>query len=276
MKVYEFDQFKDFFEFQLREKSRDKKGQKISTLQVLAQSLGYSSASSLSMIASGERLPSRALLESLFEAWKVPQSERERIRLKVAIERRERKGAGSSQLISKFNQLAPYHKIDLKQFNLVRDWYVLVIKILAGTPSFQDDPVWISRALGKKISPAQAKKALKLLLDSNLLGRDPLTQKILPIVESTETTHDIPSEAIRENHKGMIQLALEAVDEQSVEQRHLNSLSLQFDVKSLSLAKLRILDFVKKFNEEFSSDSSDQVYQLNVQLFEHSNVRNEK
>ena len=274
MKAYDFDFFKDFFEFYLREKSINAQGRKTTTLHNLAKKLGYNSPSSLSMISSGERLPSQALLESLFNEWKISETERERIRLKVEIERKNRKGKSSSHLISQFNRLTPFHKIDLKHYNLIRDWYVLVIKVMVSSPHFDEDPLSISLKLRKKVTPAQVKKALHTLVETGMLTRDPVTQKLIQVVDKTESSHDIPSDAIRENHKSMLQRAGEALEEQSVEQRHFNSLTLQFDPKDKEAAKKRILDFVTSFNDEFHAEKSDQVYQLNVQLFEHSNGGN--
>lgn len=274
MKAYDFNSFKDFFEFYIQKNLVDENGQKKSTLNDLAKKLGYNSASSLSMIASGERLPSSHLLESLFEEWKLSTAEKQRIRLKVEIEKRKRKGKESAHLITQFNKLAPYKKIDLKNFHVINDWYVMVIKVLASTPDFSEDPQIISQKLRKKVSAAQVKKALALLEETHLLVRDPETGKLKPSQDRTETTHEIISEAIRQNHKSMMKRAVESVEEQAVEQRHLNSLSFQFNPKALPKAKAKILNFIKEFNEEFNSDKSNQVYQLNVQLFEHTNGGN--
>lgn len=274
MKTYEFDTFKDFFEFHLREKSTDEQGRKKTTLNELATKLGYSSPSSLSMVASGERLPSPALLESLLNAWQISKTEQKKVKLQVEIEKRSRQGKNHSHLVSRFNQLTPFHKIDLKYYNLVRDWYVLVIKVLASCSDFNENPIAISQKLRKKVSVFNVKKSLDLLIETGMLVRDPNTQKLKPSVNLTETSHELASEAIRENHKGMIQRAYEAVEEQTVEQRHFNSLTLQFDMAQIPEAKKRILDFVKNFNAEFNSNKSIQVYQLNVQLFEHSNGGN--
>lgn len=273
MKTYEFEQFKDFFEYHLREKSVDSRGRK-TTLQRLAKKLGYNSPSTLSMISSGERLPTEPLLDALFKEWKITDTDRDRIRLKIEIEQKQRKGKKISHLVAKYNRLTPYHKIDLKNYNVIRDWYVLVIKLMASSPDFNEDPVEISLALRKKVTPAQAKKALQLLLDTGLLQRDPLTHKLIPTEANTETSHELASEAIRENHKGMISRALEAVEEQSVQQRHFNSLALQFDASKMTEAKKRILDFVSAFNDEFGSDTANQIYQLNVNFFEHTNKGN--
>lgn len=145
---------------------------------------------------------------------------------------------------------------------------------MAGSSDFNEDPFEISQALRKKISPAQAKKALQLLLDTGLLQRDPVTKRLIPTEANTETTHELASEAIRENHKGMIARSLEAVEEQTIQQRHFNSLALQFESKKMAAAKKRILDFISAFNDEFGSDTSNQVYQLNVHFFEHTNKGN--
>lgn len=273
MNTYEFDQFKDFFAYHLREKSIDSRGRK-TTLHRLAKKLGYNSPSTLSMISSGERLPTAPLLDALFKEWNISVTDQDRIRLKIEIEQKQRKGKKISHLIAKYNRLTRYHKIDLKNYNVVRDWYVLVIKLMASSPDFNEDPVEISQNLRKKITPAQAKKALQLLLDTGLLQRDAVTKKLVPTDVNTETTHELASEAIRENHKGMIARALEAVEEQSIQQRHFNSLALQFEPRKMAAAKKRILDFISAFNDEFGSDTADQVYQLNVHFFEHTNKGN--
>lgn len=273
----QFDSFKDFFEYNLKEGSLDRNGKKVLTLQELAEKLGYNSASTLSMVAKGQRLPSNSLLEALFQEWKVSSEERERIRLNLEIEKRKKKGKPVFNLASRFNDLAPYHKIDLTGFKLIRDWYVMVVKLLVSGRGFKDldgDHVAISRRLRKKVSPKQVKDALGLLEEAGMLKRDTRSGKLKPVAENTETTHEISSEAIRENHRGMMNRALEALEEQSVAQRQFNSVALQFDSENLPLAKKRILDFVKRFNEEFGSDESDQVYQLNVQFFEHTDQGN--
>ncbi len=271
---HQFDSFKDFFEYNLKEGSMDRNGKKVLTLQELAEKLGYNSASTLSMVAKGARLPSNSLLEALFQEWKTSATERERIRLNVEIERREKKGKPVFNLATRFNSLTPYHKIDLTGFKLIRDWYVMVIKLLASGRTFEEDPIAISRRLRKKITPKQATQALELLEETGLLKRDRRTGRLKPATENTETTHEITSEAIRANHHGMLNRAIEAIEEQSTEQRQFNSLALQFESENLPAAKKRILEFVKKFNEDFGSETADQVYQLNIQFFEHTDQGN--
>ena len=230
IKSYQYTQFKDFFEHQLRENTYDQKGKKITTLQSLANKMGYKSPSLLSMIAKGHRLPSRPLMEALFNEWNIEKRQRELVKLRVEIEKKLSKGKSTSPLLSQLSMLAPeeqYHLIDIDQFNSIRDWYILVLRVLVDTPNFNEDPVVISRRLRRKITPAQAEKGLELLQKIRLIERNPKTGRLQTTTGSTESSHDVPSEAIREHHKGMLQKAIESVDEQSVEQRHLNSLTFK-------------------------------------------------
>lgn len=271
MESFDFFSFKDFFDYHLRRYHFDESGKKSLTLKEFAEKLGYNSPSLLTMIAKGERLPSESLLQALFKAWKIPPKDREKIKLLVQIEKRILKGKDNFELAQRLNQISKIEKIDLKKFELISDWHILVIKILVGTPDFKEDPQWISQKLRRKISPRKAEQAIQLLLKLGYILRDPVTQKLSVASEVTETTHEIPSEAIRNNHKGMIQRALESVDEQNHKNRSLNSLALQFNKANLPKAREKLLNFIHEFNLEFSDDNSKDIYQLNLQLFEHTN-----
>lgn len=270
VKVYNFESFKDFFHFHLNLKNIDGDGRKNRTLHEIALDLGYSSPATLSMIANGERLPSKVFLGRLFNYWKMPALERQRITLLVEYEKLKRKGKGDLNILDQYVKLAPFHKIDLNKHKLISDWYVLVIKVLISLPDFQEDPIWIHKKLRKKVSVAQIKRSINLLIDNGIVSRDTNTGKLVVNFNRTETTHDIPSEAIRANHLGMINLAKESVEEQTLDQRQLNSLCLQFDKSKLPEAKEFLLNFVKEFNEKYKSDTSTSIYQLNLQLFEHT------
>lgn len=271
MKQYQFTQFKDFFEHQLRENTYDGKGKKITTLQALAQKMGYKSASLLSMVAKGHRLPSKSLMEALFNEWKIDKKNRDLLKLRVEIEKKLLKGKNTFTLLDKLSKMAPknqYKLIDLDQFNLIREWYMMVLRVLVDTPSFQEDPAIISQRLRRKVTPSQVQKGLELLQKVKLIERDPQTGKLRTTCDSTETTQDVPSEAIREHHKGMLHKAIEAIDEQKIHERQFNALTFKMDPKRMAAAKEKLTNFVKQFNEEFDTNSTNSVYQLNIQLFE--------
>ncbi len=80
------------------------------------------------------------------------------------------------------------------------------------------------------------------------------------------TINDRTSAAIQSHHRQMSQKAAEALT-QRVDKREFQSLQLTFDLRRIKEAQARIREFVTQFDEEFRSDSSSEVYQLNVQCF---------
>ncbi len=276
MSEYSFENFKDFFEFNLKKFNRDSEGAKIFTLSDLSKKLGYNSPSLLSMIAHGKRLPSSEILEMLFDEWKVESNQREIIRLRLDIEKKIKKNKPTRNLIErlcKLDKKSKFKIIDLDTFNSIREWHNLVLQMMVSTPGFKEDYILIANQLRKKVTPAQVRKGFETLIKVGLLKRNYQTGELESKTadSSIETTHDIPSEAIREHHKGMINRALEAVDEQTVDERHLNSLTIKFDKSKKTEAKNAILNFVKEFNDKFYDADSKDIHQLNVQFFEHTN-----
>ena len=271
MKVYNFNTFKDFFNFYLSQRSTNTVGKKSKTLNELALEMGYNSPATISMIATGERLPSKQFLQKLFIHWKVPSLERQRIALQIELEKLKLKGKTNLDLLDKYSKITPYHKINLNQHKIISDWYILVLKVLISTEQFNENPQWIYKKLRKKVSLSQINKAIELLIENKIIYRDEATQKLKVNYKKTETTHDVPSEAIRSHHRGMMNTAIEAIEEQDLLQRQYNAVTLQFDKSKIAEAKETVLQFVKEFNEKFQNEKSNDLYQLNVQLFELTN-----
>lgn len=273
MKSYRFDHFKDFYALQISQAKQKSQNKKSDTLQLLAKKLGYNSPSLFSMIAKGKRLPSAALLEALLEKWEIPHNEREGIRVQVEIERRLKNSKEVLPLLDRLKKLqgsTHYRHLDFNQFEVIRHWYVYVLKEMITAKSFIEDAVIISRRLRNKVTPAQVRKGLDALLTVGLIRRNKDTHKLESTVKDTETSNGIPSEAIQQHHRSMLERAIEAIVEQKVNERHLNSVTLRFDPKNLDIMRDKIFAFVKQINEEMQSEESDRVYQLNVQFFEHT------
>lgn len=276
MSDYSFLSFKDFFEYNLKKYNRDSEGAKLFTLGEFSKKLGYNSPSLLSMIASGKRLPSNEILEVLFDEWKIDQNMREIIRIRLEIEKKIKKNKPTMTLVEKLTKLdkkSKFKPIDLDTFNSIKEWHNIVLQLMVSTPDFKEDYTLISQQLKRKVTPAQVRKGIETLIKVGMLKRNSKTGDLESKTadDSCETTHDIPSEAIREHHRGMITRALESIDEQSVEERHLNSLTIKFNQNNRAEAKAAILNFVKEFNKNFHDDNSNDIYQLNVQFFGHTN-----
>lgn len=264
-------QFKDIFRHYTEQDTQAGSDRSQLTLEELSHALGYKSPSSLSMIATGVRLPSTELLEKLMALWNLSVKDKKVLRIQLEIEKRQKKNKDTLKLLGELQKLDPnskYMKINLDVFESVKDWHYYALKNFVGAPSFSEDPEELSRNFRRKISPAKIKKALQTMQKLKLIERNAETRQLQKTHGPTETTHDIPSEAIRKHHMGMIKLALESVDEQSVENRALNSLTLRVDKNRMPEIKRRLLNFIKQINSEFYDATQDPVYQLNLQFFE--------
>lgn len=272
LSALQFERFRDYLKYRIELETEARPGRRKISLRRYAKSLGYSSPSLLSMMLRGVRAPSDEALLTLFTRWDLSPKEREYLRTIAHLEKAQKKGKDTTQLLKRMGRIGSiptYHKIDLQKFNAIREWYYLVIKLLVGSPDFQEDPAWIAKRLRRKVGHAKIQEALDTMLSLGILERDS-SGKLRPSFGYAETTHNVPSHAIREHHKGMIARALEAVEEQEIGNRNLNSLTLRFDANRMEAAKEKMLQFVKEFNQEFESPESTRVFQLNLQLFEHT------
>lgn len=217
-------------------------------------------------------MPSPELAESLLKSWNMSLKESEYFRLMIQLERKRKQGDDLSEILERMARLSgkPASSVQVLDFSIIRDWYYVVIRQMVEMPSFQEDPQWISKTLNRKITPTQAQQALEKLERLEVLERNPQTGRLQPTARYAESTHDIPSSAIRAHQCAMIQRALEALEERPVDERLFNTLTLNIDRARLPQFRQMLLDFMRSMNTEFSATSSDSVCQLNLQFFEHT------
>jgi uncharacterized protein (TIGR02147 family) len=271
--IFEFTDFKEFFRFRLQQRIVNKNSRKKSTITKIAKELGYASPSLLSMILNGKRLPSDEFCESISRNWKLSLRESEYLRLLVDLERRKCNGDDNAETVERLRRLMgtrSVQKFNENDFSLLREWHFFVIRQLAGSKSFQDDAVWISKALRRKISPSQARHALERLESQGFLRRSSETGRLEAVSNPLETTHEVPNASIRIHHRSMMERAMEALEDRPVEERVFSSLTLNIDPKRLPELKGRMLEFLREIDSEFSSIDSAAVGQLNLQFFEHT------
>ncbi len=249
-----------------------KKTKKI-TLNEIAQELGYKSPSSLSMIAKGDRLPSKKILNQLFNYWKTPAEERKSITTLVKVEGKLQKGkkvlADLSEL-KKSNARIEFSRIPLEQLELIKDWYHYVIFDLIALPEFTDHSVEkIFKALNRKVNFTQINKALINLEKLGFIQKVEGENFYKRLQDTISTPEGIPSEALRTHHRGMIQRGLESIEEQPVELRQLSGLTFQIKKQNVDSIKKDIQNFFSEIYEKYGDSKGDEVYQMNLQFFSH-------
>ena len=253
------------------------------TLQDIALQLGYKSPSSLSMIASGQRLPSKKILNQLFELWKTSKSDRSAIESLVSIESKLKKGKKVLQTLSDLQKTTPrikFSRIPMDQLDLIKEWYHLVLFEILALPDLKDhEATTIYRKLDRKVSIAQINKALQLFVRSGLIARDSNhenTIRYIRLQDTVGTSEDIPSEAIRSHHKGMITQSLDALANQPVQSRQYSGLTFRVKNEKIPELKKEIQNFFSKIYDEYSDLEGSEIYQMNLQLFSHLQVHGQK
>jgi uncharacterized protein (TIGR02147 family) len=86
---------------------------------------------------------------------------------------------------------------------------------------------------------------------------------------SSTTSFDVPSNAIKKHHDEMLKKAEESLYTDDISQREFLNMTLAFSKKQMKEAKMVIRLFQEDFAKKFYSKESqkDSVYQLSVQLF---------
>jgi uncharacterized protein (TIGR02147 family) len=157
------------------------------------------------------------------------------------------------------------HRLELDSFRLINDWFRLAVLEFCELPGKTLKPSEIAERLG--IHRIQVEESFHILqklklihLDSKLGFRK--TQKRF------QTPTEVPSLAIRNFHKQMIQKAQTALETQDITERSITSRT--FTVSKSSIPKIK--ELIEKFyndlfelNSEYANHNS--IYQLNVQLF---------
>lgn len=147
------------------------------------------------------------------------------------------------------------------------DWYHLVIRELVSTKGFREDPEWISRRLGGKITETQASESLELLLGLKLLKRNPegKLEQSEPLLTSSG---DVPGHLLRSLHRFYLRKALASLFSAAPEKRELSGLLLAIPSHRIKEAKEEIKEFRKKMNRKYGMDrNAEDVYFAGLYLF---------
>ncbi|MEC7276389.1 MAG: DUF4423 domain-containing protein [Bdellovibrionota bacterium] len=241
-------------------------------LQNWALRLGYKSPSSLTMVLKKKRLPTYKMVVNLCDDFGFSKDEREYFETLVEIEKNIEKGKDIQKLLEKAKSLSgksEYQKVSLEQFSLVSDWYCYAVKALIARKDFVNDLDWMERALRRKVTKAQIKGAIYNLLKVGFV--EECEERGLKVAKGkTHTGNGIPSAAIKNHHRGMVHQASQAIDEQSVEERIFQGLTLNIDKeKDKEEAFSDIMKFIQDFNSKYRNDEDgESTYQLNIQFFE--------
>ncbi len=150
-------------------------------------------------------------------------------------------------------------------FCWISDWYHLALMELITIDGCRSDVAWLARALG--IKRTLVEEALMRLQRLNLIGRDE-TGKWILLAKNNTTADDIPSAAVQKFHLQISQHFQNALAQQSVEEREVETFVMAIDKNQLPELKQRL----RRMTDELIAfvnqmEKKDTVYALSIQLF---------
>jgi uncharacterized protein (TIGR02147 family) len=178
---------------------------------------------------------------------------------------KEKRNLAQKYLMAHEESKNSYLTIQLEVFKVISDWYHFAIVDLIKTKGFKNDLEWVSNRLG--ISKYEVEMAINRLKKLDLISER--KGFLIDNGQALATPTDIPSEAIKNFHRQVIQKALNALTLQSIDERDFSALTVAINTEDLPKIKKRIRDFRKSINSfsEANKMKNDEVYCLSVQFF---------
>lgn len=168
--------------------------------------------------------------------------------------------------LAKFRRFVAIHKVDTRQADFCREWYMPAIRELVACEGFVEDPAWIAKTMRPAITVRQAKKALKTLEDLGLIRRvdGRLTQTDATVTTGSQThwVHVI------QYHRSMLERASECIDEFPAAERDLSSVTLAIPDGAILEIKEKMAAFRRELLAEYGARVDGQrICQVSMQLF---------
>ncbi len=156
-------------------------------------------------------------------------------------------------------------KIEKEDFSLISDWYNLALIELLNVDGLEHSVESFAKRLG--IRETVIAETIERLKHLGYIGmRD---GRWIPTEPETTTDKDIPSMAIREYHRQILDKAKSAIEDVPLEKRDFSSAVFALNSKQLQYAKERIHAFRRSLVKDLEEmPDKDGVYCLSLQFFE--------
>ncbi|MDO8519255.1 MAG: TIGR02147 family protein [Deltaproteobacteria bacterium] len=253
---------------------RKKESSHFSQRQLLRQA-GFKSSNFLKLIVDGKRNLSPEGVWKLAKALKLSKPEStffETLVLFSQAKTLEEKNRHYEKIL----QTKAYNnvkKLAASQYAYFSDWKFVAFRELVCLKGFQENPEWINRKLGTKLSSDEIVKMIEMLLTLNLLART-ADGRLRQTDEKIVTSPEISTLAVLNFHKKMIQKASDALETSRTADRDISGLTISVSKLQYEKIKERLNQFRREIHGLASAEAQDSeaVFQINFQLFNLSEV----
>ena len=163
--------------------------------------------------------------------------------------------------------------VDANQYEFYSRWYYSAIRDLLAINDFKNDYRNIAQALNPRIRTEHAKKAIKILLKQGLIRKD--KNGYYKAADKIITTGDeVKSLNVKNFQKSMIELAGEALDRHPANHRNISTVTFNISKGTFKTIEAELVSLRKRILNIVEKDADmDRVYQLNLQLFPLSKIK---
>ena len=161
-----------------------------------------------------------------------------------------------------------FKNLSMEGFKFISDWIYFPILSTMELDEYDGSIDFITKRMGLK--KEEIENAIKTLLKLDII--DLKDSKFILSGEMFTTTHDIGSQALKKFHKQHLRKAMEALDQVSVEDRDITTMTMAIDKKKLPEAKELIRNFRRSLCKLLEKDEKNEVYNLNIQLIPYTGL----
>jgi len=235
---------------------------------VWAKQLKLKSPSTLIMVVGGQRNPGNSLIKCFVEYFEFNQRNADYFEDLVRLEKSKRDIRLSVLLMEKLGQQrgGKFSYLDQKRFSTISNWYYYAIRELVNLKNFREDPHWISGKLKRGVSPKEARKAIKNLLELNLIQRNS-KGRLVQANGYVTTSNDLADEGLKRFHEQVLDKAHKSIRDIPTDIREVSGTTFALKLRDLPKAKQLIKKFRKDVCQMLEKESADAVYQLEVAFF---------
>lgn len=238
--------------------------------RVFARRAGYRNPSLLGQVIKGKRNITDKLMPGFLKALGLDKEERGYFRNLVELDRActHQERTHLVETLASRRRFRSARYLEDEGFRYLSNWYFPAIRELAARDDFRLDAEWVAARLRPKITVAKAREALDILLDIGMLeaidgGGARQTEK------NVVTAHSVASLAVRNYHRGMAQLALNALEHKGGAERHFGAVTALAPPSLIPQLKAEIAAFQERIMNlcDDSAEPGEIAIQLNLQLF---------
>jgi uncharacterized protein (TIGR02147 family) len=150
------------------------------------------------------------------------------------------------------------------QYEFYQKWYYAAIRELVGFYDFRGDFSALAARLSPPISAKEAKQAVALLEELNLIGKDE-TGRYRQTDRFLTTSDKWKSAAVHSFQKETIRLAGESLDRHPKTVRDVSTVTVAVSHKDFDEIRRRIAEFRRSLLQMTNENEADCVYQINLQ-----------